>query len=239
MEPENSDTIFNQNKPAENNQTPTTPEPAQESVKSSLPAELEGLVGEGKKYATVEAALKSVPHAQSYIEEQKSKIAELEAELMKRKSAEEVLNELRQKKEDGEPAPTQPTSIDPLEIKKLVGEELTALERQKLFSNNLQSVDMKLKESFGDRTAEVYKAKMDELGLTNDQLMNMAGSSPKAFLKLFDLNKEQSTPKTVKGSINTDTLPNIKKHDEPVYVLSGASTDQLVSAWRRHAVKEN
>ena len=66
--------------------TPTAPVISQE---------LSEFVGTGKKYATLEDALKSVPHAQTHISKIEQELAQAKEELLKRKTTEELLEELR------------------------------------------------------------------------------------------------------------------------------------------------
>ena len=60
-----------------------------------IPTEAVELVGEGKKYSSVEDALKSVPHAQKHIQTLESELATLKEELSKRKTTEELLDEIK------------------------------------------------------------------------------------------------------------------------------------------------
>lgn len=69
-------TIFN----GEVDQTPpvvTSPPPP------VVPTELQELVGQGKKYATLDDAIKSVPHAQTHIAKLEQEAAQLREELQK------------------------------------------------------------------------------------------------------------------------------------------------------------
>ena len=60
-----------------------------------IPTEAAELVGDGKKYSSVEDALKSVPHAQKHIQTLESELATLKEELMKRRTTEELLDEIK------------------------------------------------------------------------------------------------------------------------------------------------
>ena len=77
-----SETIFDQ----------ATPDVV-ETQQNAIPTELAEFVGEGKKYQTVEDALKSIPHAQSHIQKLEEEMKQAREELAKRKAAEELLEE--------------------------------------------------------------------------------------------------------------------------------------------------
>ena len=60
-----------------------------------IPTEAAELVGDGKKYQSVEDALKSVPHAQKHIQTLESELASVKEELTKRRTTEELLDEIK------------------------------------------------------------------------------------------------------------------------------------------------
>ncbi len=60
-----------------------------------IPTEAADFVGDGKKYNSVEDALKSVPHAQKHIQTLESELAAAREELAKRRTTEELLDEIK------------------------------------------------------------------------------------------------------------------------------------------------
>ena len=85
----------------ETTETPVQ-EPTQETVQTDtqpkafeIPTEAQAFVGEGKKYQSPEDALKSVPHAQKHIETLESELALVKEELTKRKTTQELLDEIK------------------------------------------------------------------------------------------------------------------------------------------------
>ena len=92
------ETIFEGDKPEETVaapilDTPTTP---------LVPTELQGIVGEGKKYSTVEAALASIAPAQSHIATIEAENALLKETLAGQKTTRELMDELRLQQSNGE-----------------------------------------------------------------------------------------------------------------------------------------
>ena len=72
--------------------TPKTPEgtPAPTGIK--LPDEALDLIGEGKKYGSVEAALKALPHAQKHIATLEAEAQALREQLAKEKALVESIS---------------------------------------------------------------------------------------------------------------------------------------------------
>src|SRR5512139_770657 len=84
----------------------TTPVETVVTPSSQLPQELAELVGDGKKYKSVDDALKSVPHAQKHIQTLEEENARIKAELDKRRTAEELLADIRSGMTEGVTATT-------------------------------------------------------------------------------------------------------------------------------------
>ena len=88
------------------NETQATEQPVEQSTNEAvqtdtapktfeIPTEVQALVGEGKKYQSTEDALRSVPHAQKHIETLESELAEVREELTKRRTTQELLDEVK------------------------------------------------------------------------------------------------------------------------------------------------
>jgi hypothetical protein len=76
----------------------TTQETQQQDTQAKtfeIPTEAQQFVGEGKKYKSAEDALRSVPHAQEHIQTLETEMAHLKEELSKRKTTEELLDEIK------------------------------------------------------------------------------------------------------------------------------------------------
>ena len=57
-----------------------------------IPTEASEFIGSGKKYQSVDEALKSVPHAQKHIQTLESELANVKEELLKRRTTEELID---------------------------------------------------------------------------------------------------------------------------------------------------
>lgn len=198
-----------------------------------IPTEAAELVGDGKKYSSVEDALKSVPHAQKHIQTLESELAAAREELAKRKTAEELLDEI---KSGIQPQVTPAGSeFDQDKLLQLVDQTLEQKERQRAAKTNAESVASKFTEKYGQKAEEVYNTVAKESGLTIQQLNSLAASSPKIVLKLAGL-EGVSAPIAGKpnSTVNTEALNNTKvdANQLSARVKQGATTKDLVNAWK-------
>ena len=196
------------------------------------------LIGEGKKYKSIEAALSSVAPAQDHISKLEQEMAELKAELDKRKTVEDALNSLVTSK-GSEETPSSNT-LDEGAIETLVANVLNKTESKKTQENNILSVDAKMKEVYGEKAVEKLNAKAQELGVGVDFMMSLAAKSPVAFLNQFGINNQSTTGnhKPSEGSINTQVFqgtPPVK----PKSVMRNATTKDMVNAWRAAGDQSN
>lgn len=179
------------------------------SPTSSIPEELTELIGEGKKYKSMEDALRSVPHAQGHISRLEQELAELKEDLGKRLNAEESLNKILEARANSGKQDTPPNDVTPEALKDLVKstyKEITDGERQ---ASNVAQANQAMQEKWGDKAADILRAKAQELGVGVKFLEDTASHSPKAFYNLVGLNaapKQQEMSQQRNGSVNTETM---------------------------------
>ena len=197
-----------------------------------IPTEAAELVGDGKKYSSVEDALKSVPHAQKHIQTLESELATLKEELMKRRTTEELLDEIKsgvQPKEN-----PQGVEFDQDKLMQLVDQTLEVKERQRLAKSNASQVAAKFTEKFGTEAENVYKSVAKDNGLSEQQLNSLAASSPNVVLKLAGLAEAKIAPVSKSSSsVNTQALTQkVDSSTLSARVKQGATTKDLVNAWK-------
>lgn len=212
----------------------TTPsEPVVPPVVSTVPQELAELVGEGKKYKSVEDALKSVPHAQTHIQRLEDEMKQMKEELERRKAAEEILEEIRSGVSQGTSQPTK-AELNPEVVEQTVSAILSKREAEVKAQTNVASVISNFEKAFGDKTKaqEMYLKVAEESGLSVKELNRLSATSPEAVLKLAGLNKKE-TPSAGKihSTVNTVTLNQGHQEELSARVKQGASTRDLVNAW--------
>lgn len=191
------------------------PEEKSQQQPMQVPQEVSDLVGEGKKYRDVNSALNSIKPAQEHIQklendnkELREKVQQLESDLQARESVQSVLDKLG-KTGDSE----QQNSLDPESVKQLVYGALEERETVTTAKQNVQTVNDKLVSTFGEKAREVVAQKASDLGMSVNDLQQLAARSPKAVLAYFDVkeNKEanvrpaQTNPSALDSSKTTPT----------------------------------
>lgn len=175
----------------------------------------EVLVGEGKKYATVDELAKAYYNADSFIDtlkeenrvlrEQVAKVAELDATLAR-------MQEAKSNSASNPSEVEQPSAVNVTDVAKLVEETLVKRETENVLRNNLKTADAKFKEVFGDRAKEVFDAHANspELKAT---LMTLAQQNPEAFVNYFvnitGVKQEQGAGVAGGSKVNTVNLSSV------------------------------
>lgn len=206
-----------------------------------IPTEAAELVGSGKKYQSVEDALKSVPHAQKHIQTLESELASAREELAKRRTTEELLDEIKSGIQPKNDIPSGEISQDTL--LEVVSQTIELKERQKTAQQNAQFVAAKFTEKYGDKAEEMYKSIARESGLTEQQLNELSARSPGAVIKLAGFIPTQpNTPARPSSTVNPEAVGN---NSDPTQlsakVKKGATTRDVIDAWRiaGQKVKQN
>ncbi len=217
-----------------------TPNPAPTNI---LPPELVEFVGTGKKYASVDDALKSVPHAQKHISTLEQELADAREELGKRKTAEELLADIKAGMQDGsQPTPTNvPTGVTPESIARtvqLVLDQNRAVDAQK---SNTDKVITSFVTKFGtaEKAEQFYIALAQENGMTVNDLNKLAATNPTVVLKLAGIDKAIAPPPPKPNStVNTDGFSQQQSPGElSARVPRGARSKDIVQAWRNAGAK--
>ncbi len=180
------------------------------------------LVGEGKKYATVEELAKGYYNADNFMEtlkdenrtlrEQVAKVAELDAVLEQLKAKQSSTNTTT-----GEEEPR--TGVSAEEVAKLVKQTLVEEREQGKLQGNLKLADEKLKQVFGDKAKEVFASHTSD-PVMKQTLTLLAQQDPDKFVTYFvnaTGGKQQTTnTSTVDGgsTVNTTNLSSVYSNRE-------------------------
>lgn len=212
--------------------TPATPEgtPAPTGIK--LPDEALDLIGEGKKYGSVEAALKALPHAQKHIATLEAEAQALREQLAKEKALAESMTALNGQRPS---APATPAVAD-VDIESVIDRKLKQTAEKQLAEANVAEFKAAMAAKFGDKASEVWTAKAKEIGVSTDFLTQLVSKSAVAGKELFGLKETaKPTPPTSGSTVNTGVLSNAQPATAPKPVMGGVKTADLVSAWRTAA----
>lgn len=200
-----------------------------------IPPEVAELVGQGKKYATVEEALKSVPHAQNHIKTLTEELQAAKAELEKRRTAEQLLDEIKSGIKPVEQPSTSPISPD--SVAQMVQAVLTQKQQQEVSTKNLELVTGTFSAKFGEKAEEVYISLAKENGMSVEHLNMLSKEAPAAVLKLAGLVEPTKVAGKLDSSVNTSSMKQQTPNDLSARVEKGGSTKNLVSAWQRAGQK--
>jgi len=158
---------------------------------------LSNLVGEGKKFKTVEDLAKGKIESDAFITKIQSENKDLrdlvtkmsdKVDKLEKKSV--LFGNLNSNDDEhsnnGETTSTASTTSDANQASKGLGEDdvLRLVERrevQKIRENNVKTVNQALVKEFGAEAKNIVAAKAAELGLPVEYLFNMAEASPNAF----------------------------------------------------------
>ena len=219
------ETIFEGDKPEEKAaeapvlDTPTTP---------VIPTELQGIVGEGKKYSTVEAAYASIEPAQSHIATIEAENASLKQTLEGQRTTRELVDELRSTQATGETTPR--AEVNQEHISTMVNQELTKIEQSKVKAQNNSTVAQRFMKQYGTKGEEVYNKLAKDSGLTVADLNIIAANSPTAVFKMAGFEQKQTDVSPTMGSVNTQAYQAEPTGDLNARVKS-FDTKDVKTAW--------
>lgn len=220
---EGSEQNLDQGQVQENNQANTF----------AVPDSLSELVGEGKKYSSVDKALESIAPAQDHIQRLESEMAEMRAKLDAQSSVEETLRKFTEQKAVDTPT-SQPVDLN--EVVNQVTQRLDANAQAEQRVANQKSVANKLAEQFGDmqKAKGMFEAKAKELGMSVQDMDNLAATSPQAVFQMFGTGAQSTSQRATQSSVNTEAMQSTTNPtpQEVPGVMFGASAEQVADAWR-------
>ena len=157
------------------------------------------LVGEGKKFKTVQDLARSKMESDLYIKTLTQTQDQLREDYLRergentaRQRLEELIDRLSkvQRQPDIDTDDTQQDvnrtpAIKPEDIESLVSQKLTQHEAARKEEENLKMVQAKLKDRYGDNSGSYLNSQVQALGYTREEANQLARQRPEVFLKLF------------------------------------------------------
>ena len=185
---------------------------------------IDQLVGEGKKFQSVEALAKGKLEADRHIAEITQTMAELREEVAKQDYAKDLLAKLQSKGADSSTAnfatdtnagnsANGNTTQNASDIETLVEQAILKKEQSRSVEHNIAVANEAIVAQYGEKAAEVVKVKAQELGISVERLKEIAAESPTAFLQLVGgTMKKVDTGVLPKSSVRTEGL-STSTHD--------------------------
>lgn len=194
---------------------------------------LEELVGEGKKFKTVEDLARGKVESDLYIEHKNRAQDELRAEYTRLQneynsgqSLKELIDQLKSNKEsqndNTQNVPDDKSDkFDLKQIEEMIRSNISATKQQEKEEQNFNSVQAKLKEAYGDNYATVLKQQISELGLTADFVNDLAKKHPTVLYRTLGLEgqRQNETFQAPPASKNRSDpfAPNVAKRTWSYY----------------------
>ena len=156
---------------------------------------LNELVGDGKKFKTVQDLAKGKVTSDNFIEKLKSELSELRTELRSRKTVEELLAEKNSNRAEPNPNNNQQVLGDDVnsqtpslkDLESLLDRKLTEKEQLTARQRNLDQVKNTLLDTWGSSYPQKLMQVARENGYSQAMLDQMAQENPNAFYRLVDL----------------------------------------------------
>ncbi len=201
------------------------------------------------KYKDLQTALDALKHSQEFIPQLKTEKERLEQEAARLreenarlKTVQETVEQLTQQQRQ-ETVHTNTNNLDPDAIVNLISQTLSQREVEATKKVNTSKVVDQMQQAFGNDAEKVFYDKAKELGMTAEDLNNLAAKTPVAVLQLFGIanktlhQQPYKAPNT--GSINTTGITPHKetfmgRNSKPVIL---GATSQELSVERENAVK--
>lgn len=199
----------------------------------SIPTELQGIVGEGKKFSSMAALASGYSESQSFIETMKGENANYRTELEKRKSAEELLQDIRTASQ-----PVVPTSpgveVNKDVVSEIVQQQLNQARAQEVAKTNNKSVIDAFTANYGEKAEAQFMKLAQDNDMSIPEMEALVASKPNMVLKLAGLSGG-TAPKSnspLQGDVNTMAMNTPQNNELSAKLpLVGATTKQLGDAW--------
>jgi hypothetical protein len=195
-----------------------------EPVAPVIPPELTELVGEGKKYASVDVALASLPAKEDHIKN-------LEEQIASQAQMKELLEEFRTNQAKGVHQPEK-VGIDQTQVSEIVRQELIASETKRIRQGNINSVYSQFTAKYGDKTDEVFNQIAKDNGTSPEGLLELTRTAPEIVLKLAGFSKQAEPVTSLRSSINTDALESqVTPEPDSARVGNVGNSSEVTQGW--------
>jgi hypothetical protein len=177
---------------------------------------LEKLVGEDKKFKSVEDLAKGKLEADAFIERLKQEKEEMRKDLDARLTVEEALSKMNNRANDvtsditNQDRQEGDTGVD---LDKLVEEKISIWNQQQAAMSNEQSCNQMMVDRYGEKAKDMLVQISKQKGVSLEMARTLAQQSPAAFKSLMGLDQSSSVPSSTSGTVNTQTLSSSQQKD--------------------------
>lgn len=227
--------LFDENKGKNNSEGEPTGKPTENTdEKSTADQLLASIVNENgeQKYQTPEEALKGAAHAQKYIKDLESELAELRDKGNASEKLDELLDAVKSKG-SGEGA-EDTSAMKPEDVLTIVKDYFSDAKAAETRENNISTVTKVFRDRYGKDASDKLYNKAEDLGLGKEEINRMIANNPKAALNVLGeaLPKEKSgkDPVTTPASVDTGQFRE-STPSKPTSIMGPTRSGQLEDAW--------
>lgn len=184
---------------------------------------LEELVGDGKKFKSPEELARGKYEADQFISRLQNELAGLRTELSTKQTLEQYIDKMSNSGTNNIPPPNEPngnqgepSSLKPEDIERLIAERLEKRDQERTQTQNLQYVKEQLSQSIGPDFSTKLKSIGQAIGMTEDDMTDMARNRPKALLALVTAQASSSAQPQTQGLFTPPTGTNLPSGTTPV-----------------------
>ena len=159
---------------------------------------LETLVGDGKKFKSVEDLAKGKAEADAFIERLTREQEQLRQELSTKLTMEQYIDKMAAPSPNTQ-TPNEPNGnqgenfqgLKPEDVERIIDQRVSAREAERIQTENLRTVKETLTQSLGPDFPNKLKSISQAIGMSEEDMTDMAKLRPKAFLALVQAQAPQ------------------------------------------------
>lgn len=153
---------------------------------------LEELVGEGKKFKTAEELARGKAEADAFIERLTKEQEALRNELNTKLTLEQYIDKMAGTGQSITPPPNEPNGnqgeniqgLKPEDVERIIDQRVSQREAERIQNENLRTVKETLSQQLGPDFSTKLKSIGQNIGMSEEDMTNMARTRPKALLAL-------------------------------------------------------
>ena len=167
-------------------------------------------IGEGKKYADVQAADQAFGHLNNHVATLEEENAKLRESVQTSKTVDDVIESIKQNTLEAKKVDSATTDQDQQPVKfnedAIIDKAVARINEQeadRAMAENGRLVEETLAKQYGEKAGKMFRDKQDQLGL---DLSDLARKSPAAVLEFFKSPDHPTRMDSSRGTVNTATL---------------------------------
>lgn len=166
---------------------------------------LEELVGEGKKFKTIEDLARGKAEADLYVEHMKGRMDELRQDYTKlyethnagpslKETLDQYMQELKQSQGTNQPSGQEDKSVqfDENKLNDMVKQHIAANRQLETEEANAKSVELKLQETYGPNYKQLVSQQISQQGISVDFFNQLARQHPSVLLRTLGVEGQQN-----------------------------------------------